>query len=420
MQIADLKKQIRAVDLAVSSGRKRQSPRTGFVHLFSTDESASDTIPLYENFCFALALFRQKTSEAVLEGKELLERLLAFQAPHGNFPIYLHDFPRCWDPLLPLKIAPVLILLLRAFDSILGAELKEKLEYSLQKLLECAEQRGLEKPYAPLWENRFLACIGRPLNPLNTGDFSAQDWFEWIVSTQIADWKEVFAIPYNAQLEVFIGVGSPEAQEKGEPRPSPIEWILAESSNGISSSRLLRDHPDQLYCALLYPIDFTSCLDHDFAMQAGADGTYRLVWKGISLHSLAAFKASRISIQENQVELYYDLSQEMQIGREDLFEAAIYCDFSPETQIFIEGRKGTLFRLGETLSIKTPSLTIDVKCELLSGTGDFCGHLFRGNRPSQISCKGPLLYEAYDWQIGIRTLRRSAPCILRIALAIHP
>src|SRR3990167_7288503 len=101
----ELKKQLRPIDLAVTAGRKRQSPRTGFVHMHP-DEAASDTIPIYENFCFVLALFRQKTAESVSEAKQLLERLLCFQTSNGNFPLYIHDYPRCWDLLLPLKLGP--------------------------------------------------------------------------------------------------------------------------------------------------------------------------------------------------------------------------------------------------------------------------------------------------------------------------
>lgn len=129
MQAAEeLKKRLKASDLAVAAGRKRQSPRTGFVHLFAADETATDTVPIYENFCFALALFRQKTGESVLEGKELIERLLAFQTETGSFPIYLHDYPRCWDPLMPLKIASLLLILVRHFSPVLGEELREKID----------------------------------------------------------------------------------------------------------------------------------------------------------------------------------------------------------------------------------------------------------------------------------------------------
>ncbi len=379
------------------------------------EETATDTIPVHENFCFALALFRQKTAEGVLEGKKLIERLLPFQSLDGNFPIYLHDFPRTWDPLMPLKIAPILILFLSKFESLLGRELKEKIESALQKLLACAEQRRAEKPFSPLWENRYRAICRQPLIDMDTDRFSSHDWYEWAISAQIADWKGGFSIPFNAELEAFLGI---EPQEKGEPKPCPIEWIAAESSSGINSSRLLRDHPGQLYLSPLFPIEMTRNSAAEYEMHA-SEGNFRLIGKGNNLlHSLASFNASNVELQENGAVINFDLSKEMEIMRSDLFEASLFFDFSPETEFFVEGKKGTLFRLGEIITVQTPFLKIEIRFELLQGEGDFCGHLFRGNRPNQTACKGPLLYEAFDWQIGLRTLRRSPGCYLRINLGI--
>lgn len=406
--VEELKKQLKAADLAFAAGRKRQSPRTGFVHHFAADETAVDTIPLYENFCFVLALFRHKTAETVTEGKELVERLLAFQTQSGNFPVYLHDYPRCWDPLMSLKIASLLIVLLRHFAPVLGEALREKIERSLILLKRAAEQRREEKPYPPLWENRFLACIGKPLLPIDTTAFSAQDWSDWLLTSQIANEKGPFPIPYHPELEAFIG--PPPEQERGEPHPFPIEWVLADA---IASPRLLRDHFNQIHCGPLFPVEIQRLALPSHSVYTDEEGTFRLLWKGKQLHSLFA-QASQIVRKENQIELFFDLREEMKIQREDLFEAALFLDHSPETQIWIEGKRGTLFRLGETISIQTPSLSFDLKFELLQGEGDFCGHIFRSNRPTQTACKGPALYEAYDWQIGLRTLRRSSGCQVRL------
>jgi len=412
MQIVDeLKKQTKAADLALAAGRKRQSPRTGFVHHFAPDETVTDTIPIYENFCFALALFRHKTGDSVSEGKELIERLLAFQSPDGSFPIYLHDYPRCWDSLMPLKIASLLTILTRRFSPVLGEDLREKIDGSLCLLKKAAEKRRLEKPYSPLWENRFLACTGQPTVPIDTTSFSAQEWGEWLLTAQIANDQGPFSIPYHRELEAFVGI--PPEQERGEPCPHPIEWVLADA---ILSPRLLRDHPSQLLCAPLFPVENSPELLPNPALYIKED-TIRLLWKGKSLHSLFA-KASRIEKKENEIDLFFDLNGDMQIQREDLFEATLFLDHSSETQIFIEEKRGTLFRLNETISVQTPSLSFDLRFELLEGKGDFCGHIFRSNRPTQTACKGSLLYEAYDWQIGLRTLRRSADCRVRIALKI--
>lgn len=373
MLTEELKKQTHFIDLVVQAGRKRQSTRTGFVH----DE---EVIPLYENFCYAFALFRQKTTDSVREGKDLIERLFAFQSADGNFPVFLHDFPRCFDFQMSLKVAPILIYLLRLFGSVLG-DLKPKMEETLKKL---------RRPEKVLWENRYRACIGEELLPIDVTSFSVLEWTEWLITAQLAG-QTHFAIPYNPDLQVFLG--PTEIQERGEPRPHPIEYILAD---GQFSPRLMRDHPHQLLCAPLFPITF--------APLPSVDPSFRLMWKGQTIHSLVAKS------------LIFDLPEGVEITRNDLFEVALFTDISPETQIFVEGRKATSFFLGDKVTIQTPPLSVEIEFELTQGAGDFCGHIFRANRPSQI-VKG---YEAFDWQIGLRTLRRSPHAQIRVTLRSQP
>lgn len=379
----DLKKQIRPIDLAVIAGQKRQSLRTGFVHLFPNEET-TDTIPIYENFCFAFALFRQKTAESVHLGKELIGKLLAFQNSDGHFPIYLHEFPRCYDFQMPFKIAPILIYLLRLFPTVLG-DLKIQIEGALAKSLS-------KPPEKSSWENRYRACLGLPLLPVDTSVFSSSDWTEWLITAQLAGETE-FAIPYDSSLQLLKVPSQFDIQERGEPRPNPVEWLLA---GDPFSPRLLRDHPHQLLCAPLFPVSYTPTVP--------LETSFRLFWNGSSLHSLVGKG------------VIFDLPEGIEMGRHDLFEAALFCDISPETTLFIEDRKATSFRLGDKITIQTPQLTITLRFELTRGSGDFCGHIFRSNRPSQI-CKG---YEAYDWQIGLRTLRRSPTAQIQILVATTP
>lgn len=369
----------RLFDFAVFAGYKRQSQRTFFVHI-------EDATPIYENFCFAFALFRQRTTESVTAGKELIDRLLAFQTEGGNFPIFLHEYPRCFDFHMPLKVAPILIYLLRFFSAVLG-DLKLKITESLKKIL-------AKRPEKPFWENRYRACLGEPIVELSTTDFSAADWTHWLITAQLAG-QTHFVLPYKEELQLFLT--KTDMQEKGEPQPHPIEWLLAE---GHYSSRLLRDHPHQLLCAPLFPITFEPL--------PIVDSSCRLFWRGSTLHSLVAVP--------NNGTLTFDLPAVVEMSKGDLFEVAFFTDISPETEIFVEGRKATFFRLGETVTVKTPTLTIDLQFELTQGTGDFCGHICRANRPSQIAGKGT--FEVYDWQIGIRTLRRSSPAQIKVQLVL--
>ncbi len=364
----DLKKQLKAIDLAILSGQKRLSPRTGFVHLHPSGEEFADTVPLYENFCYALALFRQKTAESVLAAIDLVRRLLSFQVPDGNFPVFLHEYPKTHDFHMGLKVAAILTYLLKLFPNVLG---------DLKPLLENALALTLSKvPEKPFWLNRYRALKNLPLLDLDPAALTLAEWTDFLITEQLAG-KNHFDLPYDAENQLF-GLSAP--QEKGEPRPHPIEWILAE---GRYASRFLKDHPHQLLCAPLFPFSYTPT--------PLPDSSFRLFWQGKTLHSLVGKG------------LVFDLPENIEMGRGDLFEAALYCDRSAETEILIEGKKGSLFQLGETVTIQTPQKTVHLRFFLKEGSGDFCGHIFFANRPSQVA-KG---HEAYDWQIGLRTLRRS-------------
>lgn len=325
-----MEKKTRMIDLVVAAGRKRQSPRTKFVHF-------EDTIPIYENFCFALALFRLKTAESVAEGKELVERLLAFQTVDGNFPAFLHDFPKCWDFKLASKVSVILEYLLQLFGPVLGTQLKERIEASLQK----------------------------------------------IVVVEVKDPTQ--ALPYNEALQMVLGPLT-HPQEKGEPQPLPIEWLLAE---GNYPPRLLKDHPMMLHAASLFSVGQTSPGNEPIVYRT--DGAnVQLLWKG---HSLVAFKAAKIEGKK----IYFDFSE----------EAALYCNISPEMELFVDGVKASVFRLGDTVQLRAAGLKVDLRFELVEGSGDFCGHISRANRPNQVACKGDLLYEAFDWKIFLRNLRHT-------------
>src|SRR4029078_10207047 len=115
------------VELNVRAARKRQSPQTGFVHhCYEAEEERHDTIPLFENFCFVLALLRSKKSENMIEGLELLQKLLAFER-EGHFPVYLHEYPYCKDRLLASRLLPLVTLIATEFRPILDSALHDKL-----------------------------------------------------------------------------------------------------------------------------------------------------------------------------------------------------------------------------------------------------------------------------------------------------
>ena len=368
---------------------------------------------------------RQKSAESVLEAKELIERLLHFQNTEGNFPLFLHDYPTAWDFLAPLKIAPVLLCLLREFTPVLGHVLKEKIEISLQKCLSFIDKLRSEKTLPPVWEMRYQASVQG--SEISFNPSQPEEWFEWIVSMEIykknlpfyeekkrngaANWIEskwnwfFQTVPYHRGLQLFLSEN--QIQEKGEPRPWSIEQVLAEKDG--YSPRLMRDHPSQLYAGLVNGIDSDLILnrdENDFS-EIPSKIPFQIFWSGKNLHSFICPKGKTVSLLETS-----------DPGRGDLVEVEAFCDLACNIAILDpqsgKGRKGTAFCLGDWVEIEADGWKIALRFTLLEGQGEFFGHISKGNRPSQIACKGPLLYEVYDWRIGLRTLRKQTPCVIQV------
>ena len=421
-------------DRAAAFGRTCQSPRTGFVHLFN-GQAGGDAIPIYENFCFAIALIRQRTAEGVLEGKDLLERLFAFQAPagfawEGNFPVYLHDFPRCWNPLQPLRIAPLLVQLLRDFHAVLPEEFRAKMSEVLWRLLEAVRRKRETRPLEPLWERRYLALTG-PLEGSYEPMTSAEAAEELITASLQSFDLTPFQRLIHPVLKAYAGPSPSESQEGKEPSPTLLDWW--------GGSKAHQHHPLQLElaalplppgrielpwsgamggwqmrCSELFALSFAP------ASKAGAERlALRLLWMGeggIESLCIPAGDADVWIEEDRGLKICFDLPEKESIDRNDLFEAEIYCSLAETTRITVQDSFATSFGLGESIQIQTPHLTLSLKFELQEGEGHFCGHLLRSNRPFQKQCKGPLLHEAFDWKVGIRTLRRSKKTSLCITL----
>lgn len=145
------------LELALSSGNKRRSAQTGYLHhcYHLTTQDPHLPIPLVENFLFSLALLRSRTVENIKEAKIILTQLLHFQNggneanEKGNFPIYLHEFPVCKDYYTGIHVSFIICWILKHFHHVLGHELKQRLENSLEKSVQYALHIYSEKkvPY---------------------------------------------------------------------------------------------------------------------------------------------------------------------------------------------------------------------------------------------------------------------------------
>jgi len=132
------------IDLNLQAARKRLSPQTGWVHhCYESEGTRHDTIPLLENLCFALALFRSRLSDDILQGRQLLEKLLAFEV-QGEFPIYLHEYPTIRDRGSSLDLLPALLHIQKEFGIVLGEGLQKQLAAAIARILAIPKRTLME------------------------------------------------------------------------------------------------------------------------------------------------------------------------------------------------------------------------------------------------------------------------------------
>jgi hypothetical protein len=428
---------LRPVDLAFAAAKKRQSPRTGFVHFFYGNETALDTIPFYENMCFAIALLYQKKAEAALEAKDLILRLLSFQTAEGNFPVYLHDYPRCFGFLLGLKIAPLLLRLTRDLPykssiNLVGVECRTKIEESLGSIFSFYEVQRNLRPLPPLWEYRYQMCKAiwtggaLPLDALDSSKFSASDWWEYWVTQQLQERPKCCF--YHPGLAMCVGSFLFDRSQDGpEPSLALIDWACTEH---LEEARFSQDNPMQMGLAALDSVQveqlqlpLVGCnakLGASFAMLSAQETEgWNLFWKKERVHrlSLEVLDAKVISTVKGNPHLTIELPSLFEINRDDLFEIAFYVDAAPNIDLSINGVKGTSFHLGDWIKIQSSGdHCTSLRFDLLEGEGDFCGHIYRSNRSNQRSLTQ---CESFDWKIGLRTLRRSEKCVLSVQLTAY-
>ncbi len=209
----DLKRKV--LDLALQAAKKSLSPQTGYVHFCAEEPYAvrQDTIPVLENFYYAYALFRSKSVENILEGKALLEKLLCFEVK-GNYPIYLHAFPKCLDSELSSRLLPVFFYLLRDYTVALGDDLTEAMRASANRIVAYLKAK---EDLSQAAYNRLTAFLGvfNPSASYQDGPSGAADFCICLQMAGIC--LEKIAKDFDPVRSVFTGRGKERIQEGYEP-----------------------------------------------------------------------------------------------------------------------------------------------------------------------------------------------------------
>ncbi len=387
--------------IALASAKQRLSPQTGFIQYWSEDPTLprQDTISLLENFIYAYALFRSKTVENIQEGRSLLEKLLAFEL-EGNFPVYLHEFPKCRDSRLSLQLKPVIFYLLKDFPLALG----EVWTRNLRSLLERIENFSAKQEQSSL----------SPRSP--------EEWAKLCIAAQMSedDFSQEKTL-WNSTLGVFIGECKERWQEGYEPVVTLFDLFMDKPSK-----RAFIDHPVHLKAALVQPWKKQAPKSQEGSFIALVEENQRqcltFYWGGLDrLHSMVLeAKKGTWSIKESLDEWICTYTyDELVPTEESAVEWAFYLDdagidVDKGHLIKIADERASMFHPGDEVSVFSNGLKISFHVTVDPSQGLWTGHISKGDRSFQKSKK--LQYGGYDWKLGWRTIRRDPTATVTISI----
>jgi hypothetical protein len=381
--------------------RSFKSLQTGMIH-------KEERIPLYENLCFILSLFRTHKGESIEEGKLLLKRILGFFSE--GFPLYLHEYPEKGSASHQIRCSLPLYWISKLYHHVIPSPLKEKIEEVKEQLID-QDRKELSSIYQILYD----ALHGK--EPKTYHPQFSHEWGLLLLAYQILDehpsWILEGALEWwHAGFMTYSGPAIQEYQQKGVPEVNLYDQFMAEHQGEISK-RI--ENEDLLQKALVFPFKKQYQLKEPNPFQVLEKNTLwspkgfhlmRLLWgTKEQLHSLVCQDELRLSRVENH--LFFTYPDEVP-DEKNRMELSLFTEHSAETTIFIEGKKQTVFYLGETVEIKTKTGNVQLIFTLEEGEGQFLGHISRGNRPCQIGIEKEGDFSSYDWKIGLRSLSRSS------------
>lgn len=468
---------------AVTVGRNLQSPQTGYVHYYhdaiAQETGLPQTIPLFQNVLFALALLQSRLVEQVQEAKVLIKGLLAFQnlykeeEAYGNFPVYLHEYPTCRDNVTGLQLLAPFFWILSQFGHILGASLKDQLECAVHLALENAKKSNQIQPfpyvlsvklaaaqmaYGSLWELSVLRDAGkRQLEKLAVRQLEG-----WSTTRHLGDlliglqmvfpslnnspwsqlWKRMEAT-WHYLTGSFVGPLRGEWQEGEEPQINLYDLFGGYFARQFSKRATLSHHI-HLYGVLirpttdkfqtdLYPLKidqkywkientknwaYTS-LQIDKPDSAAAS-PFRLIWGDLHLtHSLVCqggrYDKVNVFDEEQCYSLIFDLKEDIPVEERSRREIEFFLNFQPDLSF--------LQKDGE----KTTTFELGQQIKIFSNSSQGLFSIRfdliqgEGDFMGHVSMANRPFQSAskkgnYDWAIFLRTLRRNSSCRLKVSI----
>lgn len=400
-------------DLALRSGRLLQSKETRMVHLYygKKEQDVDQTIPMYENLLFALALCRTKTVDGIQEAKTLLERLLAYQGDNGLFPVYLHEYPFYHDRYIGAHLLPVLYLIDHYFHQVIGLDLKK----AIQKLAHATAELVHEMPFALSAKamGALIALGDKKAEDFPEGkpDWTPKDIGDWLLGLSLAHLPFPKDLDWNSSLHSFIGPWREVQFEKGKLALTLYD-LFATSLQGVLPSKFNVPHPACLQAALIFfkPQEVSlknepfSCASFSGPYTRG-DYPFYMIW-GSEGHSLALHAGELKDVKEGKGTLEISLGAlPVFDDKEKAREIVLSLSESAHPRLTVNGMPATTFKAGDNLVIQAEGAKIELKFEV-KGKGTFLGHLSRGNRPTEWMNAGKNRFNAYDVQLALRSIQR--------------
>ncbi len=407
----------RLAQLGLEQGKSLQSPITEFIH-YCYEEESRDTIPTYENFCFVLAKLRSRVREEMEGAMTLLSRLLFFQTPSGNFPVYLHEFPKANNRNTAVHLLVPLFSIKKLFSHLFPAELKKCLVESISRLYSFCEKEAEKRPF-PTSLLKIISAFNGTFIP----DYQPEttiDWTNYLLAALVADKVEEVAQQAAAEFNQYFHTftGAPENLfQRGDAFETTLYDLIMAQLTDSHPERLARPHIAHLHAAVVFPFKI-KVLGHreTFLKQqipSGPSSPHRK--KGFHAFRMLfgpySFVCQETTFQLEQDSVFVYPEEIPQEKERD--ELSFYVNRTDDLEILINGEKGTLFQLGDTLTLKSSDESLNLKWEIVEGEGTLLGHISLGNRPSQILKNAQT---AYDWKITIRTIARSAHFKLKLSV----
>lgn len=396
-------------EFAYSCGRTFQSKETHFIHYHPHHKKDPKSIPVYENLLFILALFRMKTMDNIQEAKTLLKKLFYFQKK--TFPVYLHEYPVCYDRTLASRLLPPLYWIQKEFHKVLGDDLEHELQQSIQELTPFVEEIKPQPYQLDALSNQLIYLQMHP----------ETEQHKSLLSSLQSIWHDALHVYAGPAFELqFMG---------SEVKPSYLQYF----EQYVNGKAPPKDHSIYgLQAALLQHIEVPkkqipfekrtsqAYIYHDqqFAIAVYPESKHYPLYMVVGGRSIVLdlphAKLQKYSWDRAQrvLELIIEIDPASSQHKEKETSLSFYISRNDKSSIFVEGKKATAFTIEQKISLKVGDHLIACSFSKQSGDSQFFGHILQGNRPTQL-----IDDNFYDHEVCLRTVHGVEKTCVRCTLS---